>query len=193
MAVVHLSDIHIRKKSNPVLAKIDQIASAINSTNPTVSLFVFVISGDIANSGEPEEYAAADEFFGGIRKKMKELRPDADVRCVCVPGNHDCILPESEKNVREILIDGLLPSMRETAQDKALLDQVLRVQRSYNDFQRSLMPADGSWDGICQTVLLEHRGKKIQINLYNTAMLLVAMRSRGSFTSRLRYFVPELA
>jgi hypothetical protein len=38
MAVVHLSDIHIRKKSNPVLAKIDQIASAINSTNPTVSL-----------------------------------------------------------------------------------------------------------------------------------------------------------
>jgi hypothetical protein len=83
--------------------------------------------------------------------------------------------------------------MRETAQDKALLDQVLRVQRSYNDFQRSLMPADGSWDGICQTVLLEHRGKKIQINLYNTAMLLVAMRSRGSFTCRLRYFVPELA
>ncbi len=128
VAIVHLSDIHFRAKNNPVLEKHDQIVSAVSSIDPTVSLFLIVVSGDIAFSGNSDEYAVARSFFDDLEKKLGEHQPDVSVRFFCVPGNHDCVLPESERTLRDLLIHGLSPTLGDATLDPAVLDRVLEVQ-----------------------------------------------------------------
>ena len=171
IVVVHLSDIHIREAGNPILARVDQIVSAINSTDAAANLFLIVVSGDVAYSGIPKEYALALKLFTALGENLKSLRKGAKVEYVCVPGNHDCVLPEADVKLREVLVQGVASSMRDGKQDQSLLAQVLRVQRPYNNFRKKITSGNSVWDGICETMFVEHGDKKIQINLYNTAIL----------------------
>ncbi len=171
IAVIHLSDIHFRQAGNPILARVDRIAAAVNSSDAATGLFLVIISGDVAYSGSVKEYATALEFFGTLKGKLESLRKDAKVEFVCVPGNHDCALPEADLKLRDVLVRGAIPSMVDGKEDQSLLTQILRVQRPYKNFRKRLTPGKGVWDGVCETLFVEHGEKKIQVNLYNTAIL----------------------
>jgi 3',5'-cyclic AMP phosphodiesterase CpdA len=97
LAVLHLSDIHFRKTGNPVSAKVDQIVSALLSADPGVTLCLVIVSGDIAFSGDPDEYAAALHFLLQLAQKAQALRPGMTLIHLTVPGNHDCSLPKPEE------------------------------------------------------------------------------------------------
>lgn len=176
--IVHLSDIHFRKAGNPILDVIDRLVGAVASVDPSVSLFLVVVSGDIAYSGQPAEYDVAIQFFEEFRRKLLDLHPEAAVKYVFIPGNHDCLLPEEQVNLRKILIDGLLPSMQELRQDEALFDQLLMAQAPYSDFRKRLGETS-NWDGRCETVFIQHGDRKIQLNLYNTALLSQRQETQG--------------
>ena len=103
IAVVHLSDIHFRVGTNPVLSCTSEIASAVNSVDATPSLVIIAVSGDIAFSGDPLEYRHALEFFAGLKDQLINLNGGARVEHVCVPGNHDCVLPKEESRLRATL------------------------------------------------------------------------------------------
>lgn len=192
IALAHLSDIHFRTKSNPIAGRVDQIVSGIESCDPSASLFIVIISGDIAFSGSGKEYAQALDFFGEIKANLEARRPDAAIHYFCVPGNHDCVLPESDQNLRDVLINGILTTLREPVPDAAMLNQVLGVQDPYKDFAKKLT-LDGSWDGVCQTMLVEHRAKKIQLNLYNTAMLSRRKERQGELLLPTALFRSKIA
>ena len=60
-------------------------------------VIIFIVSGDIAQSGQAEEYEIAYNFFTEIQEyleKKKELR----VLFFFVPGNHDCDFTDDQKN-----------------------------------------------------------------------------------------------
>src|ERR1022692_3735917 len=171
IAVVHLSDIHIRHAGDPILTRVDQLAAAVNSSDAAAELFLIVISGDISYSVDAKEYALALTFFAALKGKLEDVRKGARVEYVCVPGNHDCVLPEVDLNLRDVLVRGAMSSMLEGTQDPSLLAQVLSVQQQFVDFRKNLTSGSSTWDGICETVFVEHSGKKIQVNLYNTAIL----------------------
>lgn len=123
VAIVHFSDIHFRRAGNPVLDVLDQLVRAVNSADAQASLFLVIISGDIAFSGDFLEYEVARGFFKEFRDRLQMLRPDGVIEYATVPGNHDCALPESEATLRKTLINGVIPSMQEERQDEALLSE----------------------------------------------------------------------
>lgn len=169
IGIVHLSDIHFRIGSNPTLDKVANLAAAATS-DPTVSLYLVVISGDIARTGDAQEYSIALQFFGRLKKEFQAKCPGVEIIYITVPGNHDCMLPEAEVGLREALIQGLLPSIHESRPDDAILKKVLEPQSAYEDFCKKLPDIKPDWNGICETVSVSHSGKTIQINLYNTAL-----------------------
>jgi predicted MPP superfamily phosphohydrolase len=71
IAIVHLSDINFRVKGNPLALKAQQLASAISSSDAGATLFLIVISGDIAFSAHPDEYSIAAQFFSDVMTKLK--------------------------------------------------------------------------------------------------------------------------
>jgi hypothetical protein len=142
----------------------------VSSVDPTPSLVVIVVSGDIAFSGDLAECSQASDFFTDLRGRLQELNRSAEIAFACVPGNHDCVLTKEGAKLRATLVQGISPSMQDAQQDPALLASLLEAQKPYAEFREQLM-RDAGWDGVCQSLLIEHQTRKIQLNLYNTAIL----------------------
>lgn len=187
IAIVQFSDIHFRKADNAICGRVAPLVAAIRSSDPTCDEYVFVLSGDLANSAELEEYAIAKKFFVELSDLMATHRPGCRVRYFSIPGNHDCYLPESEIGLRDTLVQGVRNSLQSAAPDLSILDNLLKRQRFYFDFAK-----DYGWDTsevidrICtrQTVVLG--GEKIQINLYNTALLSTRSEKQGELSMPMR-------
>lgn len=151
--------------------RIDQIAGAIVAVEPTSNLYLIVVSGDIANTGAPAEYANALVFFRTLREKILKERASARLEYITVPGNHDCTIPKDQVGVREALIGGYVSSLEKGKEDAGILNAVLEVQDNYNQFRSDLGEASGTWNRTSGTVTISHDGHQIQLNLYNTALL----------------------
>ena len=75
--ILHLSDIHIRSKSDPILSRAQEIASCTFSSLQDASHLFVVISGDIAFSGEENQYDLAIKLFLQIRAVIEK---EANIR-----------------------------------------------------------------------------------------------------------------
>lgn len=84
---LHLSDIHFKKKDSVVFDDIrNEIEREAQKTVDQIGVIDgILISGDIAFSGQPEEYATALSWLEKLCKILKS--PPENVWCI--PGNHD--------------------------------------------------------------------------------------------------------
>jgi hypothetical protein len=148
-----------------------------------------VVSGDVAFSGEPQQYAVALNFFRELERGILALKENAVVKFAVVPGNHDCLLPEAEETVRDALISGLASSMQAHKLDEALLAKVLEPQSHFAEFRKALIHPPSNWNQLCETQLIDFEETQIQLNLYNTALL----SRRSEIQGQLRIPVNTLA
>jgi len=87
--ILHLSDIHIKNDEDPVLKNAPLIAKALYQHIDDESHLIVLISGDIAYSGQKNEYELATSFLKEIEGNIKKEK-FIDVDFVMCPGNHDC-------------------------------------------------------------------------------------------------------
>lgn len=185
IAVVHLSDIHLRAGANPVVDRIEQLTAAMTSVEPAATLYVLLVSGDIANWGLVTEYVVAKNFFNELCTRLRNSESKPQVELITIPGNHDCVLPKEDRALRDALIQGLLPSLQQPAPDPALLKQVLKIQDNYSEFQQETQ--SNTRDCICSTVFIEYCGIRIQLNLYNTAVLSTREEQQAQLRVPIKY------
>lgn len=76
LAIVHLSDIHIKHPQDKILSRAKQIAVGAFRVVAEADAVVVLCTGDIAQSGLPEQYRHAESFFGSIVGQLKaQLSP----------------------------------------------------------------------------------------------------------------------
>ena len=66
IAILHLSDIHFRREreSNSIFERTEQIAAAFRGlSEPRIDACFVAVTGDIAYSGNSQEYSVALDFF----------------------------------------------------------------------------------------------------------------------------------
>ncbi len=90
--VLHLSDLHLGA-SETATTWYNQLAADLKYELSRDRLDAVIVSGDIANHAEPEEYQAAQRFFQELMSEFG-LTPQ---KMVLVPGNHDLNWTLSEK------------------------------------------------------------------------------------------------
>lgn len=165
LLLLHLSDIHIKSDSSPILKKADAIASALNGRTADASLIVILVSGDIANSGLKSEYLLAHRFLDSIRKLIKkEARCDVEI-LVC-PGNHDCDFTKNNQS-RQNNIIGIQSSGKV---DDSVIKSCTRIQEEFFRFKDSLEGRkQGETDRLWHTVSNTVDGKKVIIDALNVA------------------------
>ena len=190
VGILHLSDIHFRIESNPISDKVNKVAAAAAS-DPSTSLYLIVISGDIAWSGATKEYSTALQFLHELRDILQ--RSGTNVIYVTVPGNHDCVLPEAEVSLRDALIQGLLTSIQQKKPDDALLKKVLEPQSAYEKFCAKLPDLKSDWNGVCHSAFITCSGKAIQVNLYNTAILSRRSEVQGQLQVPMKVITENVA
>ena len=85
MRIPHLSDTHIDHAGAPNRNGVDPAASLrgmLTDVRHLAGLSAVVVSGDLADSGAPEEYAVVRDLVGGFARER-------GIPVFCTTGNHD--------------------------------------------------------------------------------------------------------
>lgn len=104
LIITQLTDIHFREEKDLdiLLKRTTSIVGAISETviNPSETMLLICVTGDVAYSGKTEEYVMAEVFFENIYHKIISRYNELYVHFMFVPGNHDCDFEMSANKVR---------------------------------------------------------------------------------------------
>jgi len=127
--LVHLSDIHLREKDNPINDRIPHILCAVENYAARSDFVFLVFSGDITWCGQEKETMAAMMFIEELRKSLLR-NPRIGLEIIMVPGNHDCDFG-LQTAVRDNLVGGIIEKGLESAIDEQVVEQCTAIQKKF--------------------------------------------------------------
>lgn len=159
---LHLSDLHINTDDAYNEFHIKKIAHSLR-TSGSFDRMVCVLSGDIAHSGETQQYNVANGILNKLARTLqKEKIYKGYIDFIIVPGNHD-IQYETPPRTSE----GLNQIYQEDSYNKFVDDEIskqknfFRFAKKYHCFKNNR---------IFEQKEINYSGFKIEINLINTAV-----------------------
>ena len=160
VAIVHLSDFHIRDREVFLNQKVDGVLSALNVLG-NIDDYVVVFSGDLSHSGQVNEFKKSRYLIGKIISGIKQKNGNKFVNLFMVPGNHDLCLPQNAREGKDI----------QEHYDNGTIEKILDAEASYLENYYLYSNAGGR---VPYNLFLNKRsrdfgGYKIQFNLINTA------------------------
>lgn len=170
IAIVHISDIHIRNSTEPVLSRAEHIASAVKYIAPNPDAYLLAVTGDIAFSGGTEQYRLARKFFDEIKNLL--LSSKKPLFQFFVPGNHDLDF-SNEPDTRPLLVQSIREKLDAIDPNGETVRQILSVQKSFFDFEALMLESEPRSSG--NRLIYSHsfpvNDKKIRVNCFNTAWI----------------------
>ncbi len=159
--LLHLSDLHFKNSDRYIPNRAKSIVKAVCSNFEFEEVFVFT-TGDIAQSGQKDEYGLAAKFFGTL---ITDFLSQKNIRAkiMVVPGNHDINFNGKQRNrsdVAEIFNNGISPEILNEEYSK--FSEFWKFA-NFNDCFKDNKEVD------CKLVTLKD-GTNIQINLINSAL-----------------------
>lgn len=134
---IHVSDIHWKSSfdiSNERFRKVGSSTRAVIHEQPDV--IVMIYSGDLAWSGESEQYLELYNLLDDLENGLKEAFHETDtIVRVVVPGNHDCNF-SNDQSARELLMTKVL-SDKSLITKPSLMDNIMSVQSEFFEFRDS--------------------------------------------------------
>ena len=105
LSILHLSDMHIKGETDPVISRVDRIVAAVANRVIGSNFVLVAVTGDLSMTGTEDQIIEAlallDKVCNGLRETVQTAVP---VELVYVPGNHDCDLSE-DSLVRDRLLE----------------------------------------------------------------------------------------
>lgn len=108
--IIHITDIHLHSEEDykVISSRIEPLVNAVFShiTKPESDFIAICLTGDLADTGNAEEYAYFSQFLHGLFEAIHKKSREARVLMVSVPGNHDCDFGCEGNIVRSELLRG---------------------------------------------------------------------------------------
>jgi len=192
LLVIHLSDIHIRTAGDFILQRAEAVADAVTNLDDDIGVCVVAVTGDIAYSGVPTEYALAEAFFARLRDRLKSRLSLSEVAFVFAPGNHDCDF-SGVHQLRDIVINSVVKGVT-TEVGEELISQCTGVQQAYRDFVVRFSGVSSFGDAAALmriTQQLSVDGKTVTFRAYNTAWMSQINETQGELLFPEAYALPD--
>lgn len=165
--ILHLSDIHIKSSLDPILKRAQSIAACTFSSLPSASRVFIVVSGDVAFSGQADQYALAKTFFAEIRHAIL-TEAKLPVSFVIVPGNHDCDFAKNN-SARKMLIKSIDDS-DDPEIDASVIETCTSIQGEFFAFRDALESnPEAHGDSLWRTAAFQVEGKSFSFECLNVS------------------------
>ena len=171
IAIVHLSDIHFKSRSDVGFKRCKNLANTIAFARSPDERLIFVVTGDVANTGSSAEYAVAEDFFDQLF-----LDTGIDTTCsprdvIFIPGNHDCNF-HNPGDLRPRLLSEIASTLETIDERGETVKTLLQVQADFFAFQEKLTADPISQDRQLFFVrIFELGGKTVEFRCFNSAWL----------------------
>lgn len=178
IALLHLTDIHIAKATDPVLKRVKEIVSCLNPTIHSVTSVVIVISGDIAQSGAKKEYALAKIFVDEIVSTIK-IERNLPVMVILAAGNHDCDF-DGDQEARLAIVGNIHKKVGDVP--LSYIQSCTAVQSEFFKFRKGfeenleIVSSDALWT----TYSLNENGKTIHVDVLNASWMSTIYEKQGN-------------
>lgn len=167
--ILHLSDIHIKSSSDPVLSKAKEIAQCTFQKLHNSSKLFIIISGDIAFSGTKEQYALAKKFLEDIQIEI-EVEKEISISFIMAPGNHDCDFSR-DNCTRKIIIKSLKTDSSPEV-DETVIETCTEVQKHFFEFRKDVEANEFvNDDQLVREATIDVDGTKINFVSLNVSWL----------------------
>lgn len=192
IAILQLSDIHIRDARNEALDRTTQIVSAVRSCIPSPEFVVLLYTGDIAFSGKDGEYAIAYRFCSALKESFDR---DGIASCeVFIPGNHDLDIGSGVDDLRDIANSKAKEDVTLISPTGSLAKRLLEQQTAFFKFVGSRGP--GSLDPAQQLFRKQRISQPrftIDVNLFNTAFASTLEEKPGTLVFPDHIIPPDIS
>lgn len=160
LALLHLSDFHIRDRDKILDPKVNGVLSALNVLSE-IDDYVVVFSGDLSNSGRINEFKRSKYIFFQLIEGLKKKNNNKFINLFMVPGNHDLCLPPNAREGKDI----------QEHYENETIEEIIDTEIGYLENYYLHSNAGGR---IPHNIFLNKKycdfsGYKIQFNLINTA------------------------
>lgn len=188
LLMLHLSDLHLRgtESANSVFRKISRLPAAARELSiireRRVTDVIVVISGDVAYSGEKQQYDLASTLLALLTAAIQEVFGVVP-HYVIAPGNHDCDYKKST-GARELLIGSVDP----TKVDASVVDICASTQVDFRAFRDAHGVVEHGNPLLRRSLVILSDGKRVQFDVYNTAWMSSLHEVPGALV-----FPPSLA
>lgn len=159
---LHLSDAHFRENTKFRDINIQAMVNGLKQIDKFDEC-ILVFSGDIAQSGETNQYKTAGNFIGTLINQIKEIYlPNKRIHTLIAPGNHDNLAANPNRTIEE------LKDYYSSAEDidNIFYNELSQLDNFYTFAQRNLCYIKGKVVDVRKITF----GKfTIKINLINSA------------------------
>src|ERR1700675_1553205 len=172
IVLLQISDIHFRSANDPLAQRALKIKEAVLEKILSADACFIAVSGDIANTGAPEEYLVAKTFFTELRSALL-ISGFSMVEFVVIPGNHDCNL-RKENETRKFLLEALETYLKKPVDlEGSNFAALINVQEDFFKFEAEICGHDelAMEERLHYQRLFTVNGKTIVFHCFNTAWL----------------------
>lgn len=169
--IVHIGDLHIKNRQGLNPFQIQKIVDSINVYSKFDKVII-VIAGDIAHSGNMDQYQTASycvgQLIAGIKRRYNYF---GNVEVLCVPGNHDvfhngnCMTGKTLQGIRKA-----------NSYDKFVHDELDKQEPFFNFAKKN-----GCFKktGIYCRRIIDLNGFVIEANLINSGLFSIYDEDKG--------------
>lgn len=157
IGLVQISDTHCVRLASICETKTLRIADFVRSFGPYENVGL-IVSGDLTNTGNANEFKAARTFFGSVQSHLGSIPVKGFVPMLVVPGNHDMKLPDGCRGAEDIIGWNVEDHVVE---ETDRLKGFYRYANSKHCF---------SENKICDIKVVNFSGIKVQFSLFNSAL-----------------------
>lgn len=168
IAFLQLSDLHLQDNQGAHPAKIQAIVDSFAAYAPFEGI-VIVISGDIAATGEKNQYKIASTFLGRLVPELKRQYSisEKNTKILIVPGNHDI-----DWGGKPRLDSTAIRAFADTEKEKHLQHEItcMKCYFSFSNRNKCFFSSPVEFGQlITRKILHFDNGYRIEANLINTA------------------------
>jgi len=182
LAILHLSDIHLSDAANLPTARVPAIVGAMRSAAIGVKHCFIAVTGDVAATGAPDEYAVARRMMCNLLHWLREDLHLETLNLVLVPGNHDCNFRNTSE-LRDLVLENL-PQYIDTIDPAGeFVNTCLSVQRDFMVFEASANERTEPLplaQQLHRREVVEIDGYVVRFECFNTAWLSRRQEVQGS-------------
>ena len=168
VAIIQMSDLHIASADDKIVKNAAILARSVSAIINTCQKLVVVLTGDIIDKGQTDNYAYAKQMFADFRTEVEKEATLESWEYVIVPGNHDVDF-KMPSDIRNLVVEKCISTgvVDLEAYRLELLKPQEKFWKFYSDLTGATITAQISFK---RTVKVNDQ-TNFEFHCYNTSLL----------------------